>query len=575
MSSSARLLACPFLVLAALTAALGLGAGCTEEVGTSIRVSLVYKDGWRMQSAEVIVAQADNTKLESRASISHELLVLVPDRLAGNVMPLEVWGVRADERIAHGSAVALVRKGETVEATIVLDRLPCGVFCEPGEVECEQGGVATCEEDADGCLQWSEPVACPSEQPFCSGGVCGTVCSDDCVAGQGTCVDANTARACGEFDNDTCRDYGPAIPCASMEVCYSGRCALPCQLVNNLSNSNVPGATGAFTPAIIADAASTLHAVYSAANTRVLRYASKPVGGNWSAWADIQDGSGTLAVGENPSLTVDKRGGLHLVAGGTAVSYASRAAGAPAWTISTVSPDADAGSSTSVAVTDDGVAHVVYYASGTTKLMHAARNGNGWDIEEAGAALGQRCDLAVTGNTLHVGSFDATNNVWYSTKVPGQDWMSSKIKTAFEPALVATAGVSIVAGRDGTLHLAYSDMYPGDNDLRYLYRPAGGSWTTTTVVIDDANNAGTTGATPDLAIDPFDRLHVVYRTTPASGNLRYATKDSGTTVWSLSPQPPGAPGVAPAIAIDPGGGVHILSANIPAAGLIETSRACQ
>lgn len=571
MSFTARLLACSFLALAAL----GPGAGCTEEVGTSIRVSLVYKDGWRMQSAEVIVAQADNTKLESRASISHELLVLVPDSLAGNVMPLEVWGVRADERIAHGSAVALVRKGETVEATIVLDRLPCGVFCEPGEVECEQGGVATCEEDADGCLQWSEPIACPSEQPFCSGGVCSTVCSDDCVAGQGTCVDASTARACGEFDNDTCRDYGPATPCASMEVCYSGRCALPCQLGNNLSNTNVPGATGAFTPAIVADAASTLHAVYSTANTRVLRYATKPSGGNWSAWADIQDGGGTPAVGENPSLTVDRRGGLHLVAGGTAVSYASRAAGAPAWTLSTVSPDANAGSSTSVAVTDDGVAHVVYYASGTTKLMHAARNGNGWDIEEAGAALGQRCDLAVTGNTLHVGSFDANNNVWYSTKVPGQDWTSSKIKTAFDPALVATAGVSIVAGRDGTLHLAYSDMYPGDNDLRYLYRPAGGSWTTTTIVIDDANSAGTTGATPDLAIDPFDRLHVVYRTTPASGNLRYATKDSGTTVWSLSPQPPGAPGVAPAIAIDPGGGVHILSANTPAGGLIETSRSCQ
>lgn len=571
MSFSARLLACSFLALAAL----GPGAGCTEEVGTSIRVSLVYKDGWRMQSAEVIVAQADNTKLESRASISHELLVLVPDTLAGNVMPLEVWGVRADERIAHGSAVALVRKGETVEATIVLDRLPCGVFCEPGEVECEQGGVATCEEDADGCLQWSEPIACPSEQPFCSGGVCGNVCSDDCVAGQGTCVDASTARACGEFDNDTCRDYGPATPCASMEVCYSGRCALPCQLGNNLSNTSVPGATGAFTPAIVADAASTLHAVYSTANTRVLRYATKPAGGNWSAWADIQDGGGTPAVGENPSLTVDRRGGLHLVAGGTAVSYASRAAGAPAWTLSTVSPDANAGSSTSVAVTDDGVAHVVYYASGTTKLMHAARNGNGWDIEEAGAALGQRCDLAVTGNTLHVGSFDATNNVWYSTKVPGQDWTSSKIKTAFDPALVATAGVSIVAGRDGTLHLAYSDMYPGDNDLRYLYRPAGGSWTTTTIVIDDANSTGTTGATPDLAIDPFDRLHVVYRTTPASGNLRYATKDSGTNVWSLSPQPPGAPGVAPAIAIDPGGGIHILSANTPAGGLIETSRSCQ
>ncbi len=575
MSYRSRLLACSFLLLAALGLALGLGAGCTEEVGTSIRVSLVYKDGWRMEGAEVIVAQADNTMLESRASISHELLVLVPDSLAGNVMPLEVWGVRGGERIAHGSAVALVRKGQTVEATIVLDRLPCGVFCEPGEVECEPGGVATCLEDEDGCLQWSEPVACPSDQPFCSGGVCGTVCSDDCAAGQGTCVDANTARACGEFDNDTCRDYGPATPCASMEVCYSGRCALPCALGTALTNATVPGAAGAFTPAIAADASGTLHAVYSSANTRVLRYAQKPAGGSWSAWSDVEDAGGTAALGESPSLAVDKRGGVHLVSGGVAVAYATRAAGAQAWTLSSISSDANAGSSTSIAITDDGVAHVVYYSAGDGKLMHAARNGGAWDLEEAGDALGQRCDLTTTGNTLHVGSFDATNNVWYSTKAPGQEWASSKLKTAFSPMLISTAGVAIAAGRDGTLHLVYSDMYPSDNDLRYLYRPAGGSWTTTTIVIDDANNAGTTGATPDLAIDPFDRLHVAYRTTLASGTLRYATKDSGTTTWSLSPQPPSAAGVAPAIAVDPGGNVHILSALIPAAGLIETSRGCQ
>jgi hypothetical protein len=263
----------------ALALLCGLGA-CTEDVGTSIRISLVYKDGWRMAGADVILSQADNTKLESSARISHEILVLVPDALAGNVMPLEVWGVRDDERISHGSAVALVRKGETVEATIVLDRLPCGVFCEPGEVECEGGGVATCEEDADGCLQWSVPEMCPGDQPFCSNGACADDCTDDCVAGQGTCTDSTTQRACGEFDNDMCLDYGPTVKCTGAEVCYSGRCALPCTLATTLSNATVPGATMAFGPAITADAAGTFHAVYSVANSRQLRYASRPRGGN-------------------------------------------------------------------------------------------------------------------------------------------------------------------------------------------------------------------------------------------------------------------------------------------------------
>jgi hypothetical protein len=555
-----------------LVVGLLLGNGCTEDVGTSIRISLVYKDGWRMGDADVILSQADNTKLERSAKISHELLVLVPDSLAGNVMPLEVWGVREGERIAHGSAVALVRKGETVEATIVLDRLPCGVFCEPGEVECEGGGVATCEEDADGCLQWSTPQMCPGDQPFCSGGVCGTVCADDCVAGQGTCTDATTQRACGEFDNDTCRDYGPSVKCTGAEVCYSGRCALPCAHATTLTNNAVPGATTAFAPAIVADRLNTLHAVYSVGTSRQLRYASKPRGGSWSAWTDVVNAGGTGALGENPSLVTDRAGGVHVVAGGDAVVYAYRAAGGGPWEVTTVESDpAPIGQSSSIAVTDDGNVHVVYYRSKDATLRHG-RKGAPWALEDIKASIGQRCDLTVTGNTLHAVSFDAANDVWYSSQAAGGAWESAVIKTMSDSGFTAASGVSIVAGRDGTLHVAYSDFVVGDEDLRYLYRPAGGSWTTSTI-IDNSTTA--IGGFPELSIDPFDRLHVAYRTTGVTPTLRYATKPSGTTTWGLTPQPPSTPGVAPSIAVDPLGNVHILSALTPAGVVTETTRACQ
>jgi hypothetical protein len=500
--------------------------------------------------------------------------VLVPDALAGNVMPLEVWGVRDGERISHGTALALVRKGETVEATIVLDRLPCGVFCEPGEVACEGGGVATCEGDADGCLQWSLPEMCPADQPFCSGGVCGTVCANDCVAEQGTCTDGTTQRACGEFDNDSCLDYGPAVQCTGTEVCYSGRCALPCTHATTLSNSVVGSPTDAFAPVIVADATSTLHAVYSVASSRQLRYARKPRGGGWSAWSDIVSGDGANALGENPSLVTDKAGGVHLVAGGSAVIYAYRAP-AGGWEVTTVESDAmPIGQASAIAITEDGNVYVVYYRSKDSTLRHG-RKGTPWALEDVKTTIGQRCDLAVTGNTLHAVSFDATNQVWYSTQQAGGTWESVVIKAPLSATLLAAAGVSIVAGRDGTLHVAYSDLYPSYDDLRYLYRPSGGNWTTSALVIDDSTS--TIGGFPDLAIDPFDRLHVAYRTTTTSGSLRYATKPFGSNVWALTPQPPPmTAGVAPSIAVDAFGDVHILSASTPTGGaIVETTRACQ
>jgi hypothetical protein len=547
--------------MSVLALALLLLGGCTEDVGTSIRISLVYKDGWRMGDADVILSQADNTKLERRSSISHELLVLVPDALAGSVMPLEVWGVRQEERISHGSAVALVRKGETVEATIVLDRLPCGVFCDPDEVECEGGGVATCEEDADGCMQWSVPAMCPAEQPFCSSGVCGTVCANDCVAGQGTCTDATTQRACGEFDNDTCRDYGPSVKCTGAEVCYSGRCALPCAH-GALTNTTTPGSAGAFSPTIAVDAAGTSHAIYSAGGTRQLRYAARGRSGNWpAAWDDIPG-----AVGENPSLAIDKAGGLHFVAGGGAVIYGYLPAGNMTWQVVSVESGVAIGASSSIAIADDGTVHIVYYRSADQTLRHG-RKGTPWMLEDVGTNVGQRCDLAFAGTTLHVSSFDNVNNLWHSMLEAGGAWENVMITDLTGSALLSTASTSIAVDREGTVHVVYSDLVLGFDDLRYVYR-SGGSWTSP-AVIDAAGRA--TGAYPDLAIDPFDRLHVAYRTT-ATPELRYATKDAGMTSWALTPQPPSTSGVAPSIAIDPLGNVHILSA---AASITETTRACQ
>jgi hypothetical protein len=553
-----------FAIVAALAS-----ASCTEDVGTSVRISLVYKDGWKMASADVVTSRADGT-LEKNAPIAHQILVLLPDDLAGEVMPLDVWGVRDGERISHGSAVALPRKGDTVEATIVLDRLPCGAFCKPGDLQCDGNSVSTCGADADGCLEWGETTECAEATPNCSGGVCGVQCSDECIGAVGECVDETHERKCGLIDLDPCRDLAAQSPCPGSQVCFSGRCGMPCTLETALTNSPIAdvGLTP-FAPVIAIDSVGTSHAVYSVVMNRQLRYAYRLKGGAWTAWQNIPAG-----IGENPSLVADKQGGLHLSFGGTALTYGYRPAGAAsAWQLTPVQTGRAVATS-SVALDDVGVAHIVYHLPATTvppasDLMRHARQGTPWVLEDIDTLVGYGCDLVIVGKTLHVSSLSNGNNVWYSVLEPGTAWSTTMIQDLEATAPLATASTSIVADRGGTLHLVYSDLFPGNDDLRYLYK-AGASWTTTPVIID--RGGGSTGAYAELAVDPFDRLHVAYRTTAATPSLRYAYKDTGAaSLWVISRQPPTTSGFQPSIAVAPDGDVHILSG---AGSVIETSRAC-
>jgi hypothetical protein len=552
---------------------------CAEDVGTSIRVSLVYKDGWKMSAADVVISRDGDGEdmgaemeddLERTTAISHELLVLVPDSLSGNVMPLEVWGVRDGERIAHGTAVALVRKGETVDATVVLDRLPCGVFCEPGDVQCSGDGISTCDEDADGCLVWSEPELCPSEAPFCSGGACASSCVDECASGEGQCVDSDTESACGDFDGDPCLDFGPQVDCSGMAVCYSGRCAAPCAH-GALANTATPDSISAFTPAVAVDLAGNVHGVYSQNGTRNLRYARRSRGGGWPAtWDDV---GAPVTKGENPSIVADKAGGLHLLAGGTQVIYAYLPPGGNDWQVSAaLETGADVGVASSLAFDITGALHAVWFRASDSQLRYAVRTGGTWStpVNAGPAGSGARCDLTVVGTTPHVASFDLANDLWYATATGGS-WTSERIVNLTGAPFLAGAAAAIAADRAGTLHVVYSDLHPSVDDLRYVFK-SGATWSVPDI-IDTFNDK--VGAYADLAIDPFDRLHVVSRTTMAPFALRYGSKGKGVEEWDLAAQPPATSGLAPSIAIDSLGNVRVLSAGPQGSPIVETSRGCQ
>lgn len=550
-------------------------AGCSEDVGTSIRISLVYKDSWHIGDAEVIAASGMET-----ARISKEILLLIPDEAAGEVMPVEIWGVRDGERIAHGDAVALPRKGQTVGATIVLERLPCGVFCEVGELRCDDGGIGVCQVDGDDCLAWGEPTDCPTATPFCTDGECRVDCDDECADGTGVCVDANTQRRCGQFDLDVCRDYGANEACPADQTCYGGRCAAACSY-GALANAALPATTdGAFAPSVVADAVGGLHAVYSANVTRELMYLRKPRGGSWSAPAAIG------AVGESPTLALGEDGALHVAfyapSGSVGLRYGLRDTGG-AWTFTTVESGADVGASHAIALDDDGVVHIVYQDTDNgmmeSLLRHATKSGSSFALETVDTELGYRCDLAIVGKTLHVSSYSDANNVWYSSKAGTAPWISVRAVDLSDDQLSANARTSLVVDRAGTLHLVYTDAYSElgvvADWLQYTSRAMNSTTWRTPVSIDRATGAGgRTGALPELALDPFDGLHVAYRSISGTPSLRYAYRPAGASTTFAVTAPPATPGIEPSVAVDSDGALHILSSARPQ-GLVETSRACQ
>lgn len=557
---------------AVLLAGLLLGLGsCTDDVGTSIRVSLVYKDSWHIGSADVLASGG-----EERAPIAREILLLLPDSAAGEVMPLEVWGVRDGERIAHGDAVALPRKGATVGATIVLERLPCGVFCEVGELQCDGGGTSTCIVDGDDCLAWSEPAACPAATPFCTAGECRVDCDDECADGESTCVDASTERRCGQFDADTCRDFSANVACAAGQACYGGRCAAACTYEATVASSaRLPATTdGGARPTVVASPAGGLYAIYSAPTTSQLMLLRKPRGGAWSAPEMIG------ATGESPSLALGKDGRLHVSFFAAGLHYGARATNGT-WTFKSVEPGGEIGASSAIALDDDGVVHIVYQdtaGAAPSLLRHAFGDGTAFTLETADTQLGYRCDLAISGKTLHVISYSDTNNVWYSTKGATGGWaVSVKVEDLDDEQLSPIARSSIVVDRAGTIHVAYTDAYNEfgfvTDWLQYSSRAMAGAWRTPVSIDRGAASGERTGGMPELAVDLFDGVHVAYRTTGATPSLQYAYRGAAASAWQLVATP-NSPSLEPSLAVDSSNSVLILSSARPGA-LIESTRACQ
>lgn len=109
-------------------------------------------------------------------------------------------------------------------------RSVCVDECAQGSKRCWGDGFQICGDfDEDSCLEWGAEESCPEEQT-CSNGVCETVCSHECTAGARRCsCSGNVVQDCGDFDDDECLEWGPPIPCAAGKTCSNGECSTSCE----------------------------------------------------------------------------------------------------------------------------------------------------------------------------------------------------------------------------------------------------------------------------------------------------------------------------------------------------------
>ena len=201
----------------------GQSLGCSE-TPTSLRVHLVYEKSWSLDHVELSIAD-----LSDEISIASELTILLPEDVTGKLHTLTVHAFHGEERFAYGQADVVPLRGEEVDVTVTLTRLPCGAWCQPGQTQCRADGIVLCEQrDDDHCFEWSDRLPCSTETPYCSLGQCSSECIHECAEGERRCAGPSALQVCGQGDSDPCLEWLDIVTCPAGDSCSSGNCRSEC-----------------------------------------------------------------------------------------------------------------------------------------------------------------------------------------------------------------------------------------------------------------------------------------------------------------------------------------------------------
>jgi hypothetical protein len=161
--------------------------------------------------------------------------------------------------------------------------------------------------------------------------------------------------------------------------------------------------------------------------------------------------------------------------------------------------------------------------------------------------VGRYSSIAADGeNGLHISYFDNTNyDLKYVYKPSGGSWA---IRTVDSEGMVGEYPSIAIDGING-IHISYRDNT--NNALKYAYKPNGGSWTTHTV-----ESGCFVGEFTSIAVDKANGVHLSYH-DETNFVLKYAYKPSGGSWTTYIVDSSNTTGAHSSVAVDSDNGVHI------------------
>lgn len=220
----------PLAPLVAVALAWLLACSSTPDGPTAVRVFADFDGALPVTQLSLKSKDRESRVPETPAPVSPgaSTVLLLDDRTAETPLDLTVSGLSGGQVVAIGRVSVTPVLHATVEARASLARIPCGAFCTKGATACQGDGTKACEE-REGCAAWSAAAPCPANTPYCSLGQCSATCVDECSPGSARCAGPKAIERCGQSDSDPCQDWVAAETCPDGTTCENGGCtSAPC-----------------------------------------------------------------------------------------------------------------------------------------------------------------------------------------------------------------------------------------------------------------------------------------------------------------------------------------------------------
>ncbi len=187
----------------------------------------------------------------------------------------------------------------------------------------------------------------------------------------------------------------------------------------------------------------------------------------------------------------------------------------PSWVIQTVDSNLSVGLYTSISLDSQDHPHISYYDKANGDLKYAHWNGSAWDIQvvdsEGNVGGHTSIDIDSKGNP-HIAYGNGTNLDLKYAHWNGTEWEIETVDSAGDFGMY----INLALDSNDRAHISYYQSGGGVADLRYAH------WTGSNWIKYSIDHENSTGVENSLALDSMDSPHIAYYDY-TNGYLKYAS----------------------------------------------------